>query len=285
MKETLALVGIVKNETKYIVEWIAHYRSIGINNIVLYDNDSDEAGKTLLQKLALAKIITLIPWSVDEGVSPQMSAYADALARFKGAFEFIAFFDADEFLTIRDGMDIIAWLSELPADVSAVAVNQRVFGSSGYKTGTEELVTGRFIRAAEEQYSENRWVKSIYRVERVRYLVTPHRGNLHSGRYILPCGRDAFEPENLSGQAQETDFSVMRLHHYIIKSLEEFMEKRARGGGAASTQEQRMARYDDLNFFHGRDANINKDVDMSLGGRVAIVAAEIGRLRNAIASV
>ena len=284
MKKTLALVAIVRNETKYIPEWIAHYRSIGIADIVIYDNDTDEAGKALLRKLAYAGLITLVPWSVKEGISPQMSAYADALARLESAFEFLAFFDADEFLCPNDRLDVIRWLSELPADVGAVAINQRVFGSSGYQTANDELVTARFIRAAEEDYAENRWVKSIYRADRVKQLINPHRGILKSGRYVLPSGRDAFEPDDLSGQARETDFSLMRLHHYIIKSLEEFLIKRARGGGAAATREQRLSRYQDLNFFHGRDVNINAEIDLSLADRKDIIVREIDRLKRAIAA-
>lgn len=282
MNKTLALVGIVKNETKYIAEWIAHYRSIGVSNIIIYDNDTDEDGRALLQKIAKAGLITLIPWSVSDGVSPQMSAYADALQRYEGTFEFLAFFDADEFLFPNDQLDIVRWLSGLPQDVGAVAINQRVFGSSGHKNASDELVTARFTRAAEEAYSENRWVKSIYRIRFAGRLLNPHRGTLTSGRYILPCGRDAFEADDLSGQAREIDFSVMRLHHYIIKSLEEFLVKRARGGGAAATLEQRLARYTDLNFFHGRDANINRALDESLASRKDVVLREIARLEQAI---
>lgn len=283
MKKTLALVGIVKNESRYMLEWVAHYRSIGITEIIVYDNDSNDDGASLLRGLADAEIITLIPWSVADGVSPQMSAYADALKRFEHDYEFLAFFDADEFLVPSEGADVYKWLSTLPADVGAVAINQRVFGSSGHKAASNDLVTTRFAQAAEETYRENLWVKSIYRIKCVKQLLNPHRGILTSGRYILPCGRDAFEPQDLSGQAQEIDFSLMRLHHYIIKSLEEFLAKRARGGGAGATQQQRMSRYQDLNFFHGRDAMINKVVDSSLADRKAILEIEIDRLKRAIA--
>jgi hypothetical protein len=283
MKKTLALVGIVKNESKYMLEWIAHYRSIGITEIIVYDNETNDDEAALLRGLADAEIITLIPWSVADGISPQMSAYADALKRFQREFEFLAFFDADEFLVPSVGFDVCQWLSTLPGDVGAVAVNQRVFGSSGHKAASNELVTTRFAQAAEETYGENQWVKSIYRISCVKQLQNPHRGILTSGRYILPCGRDAFEPEDFSGQAQTIDFSLMRLHHYIIKSLEEFLAKRARGGGAGATQQQRMSRYQDLNFFHGRDAMINKAVDSSLADRKAILEIEIDRLKRAIA--
>lgn len=280
MKETLALIAIVKNETKYLLEWIAHYRSIGIRNIIIYDNDSNDEGKLFLSRLAEADIITLIPWSVNDGTSPQLSAYADAVSRLRDRFEFMAFFDADEFLTLAEGVDINRWLDSLPDDVGAVAVNQRVFGSSGHKTATADLVTERFTQAAEETYRENRWVKSIYRSSCIARVANPHRGMLISGRYILPCGTDAFDAGDFGGEAIEIDFSTMRLHHYIIKSLEEFLEKRDRGGGAAATREHRLARYADLNFFHGRDPYINKVTDLSLAARKDVVLSEMEQVRH-----
>jgi len=42
MKETLGLVCVVKNEPSYILEWVAHYRTIGVANIILYENDSND---------------------------------------------------------------------------------------------------------------------------------------------------------------------------------------------------------------------------------------------------
>lgn len=162
--DTIALVAIVKNETPYILEWIAHYRSIGIGNLIIYDNETDDPDGTL-QKLDQAQLCKVIPWKVEEGTSPQISAYNDAIRRFRERFEFIAFFDADEFLCVPPGFNIIAWLRELPDDVGAVAINQRIFGSSGHLTRSAGFVTERFTRCSVSSYDENYWVKSIYRTD------------------------------------------------------------------------------------------------------------------------
>jgi hypothetical protein len=264
MKQPLALVGVVKNETPFILEWLSYYRIIGISNIIIYDNDTDDDTYSILQKLNEAKIISVTRWRSEEGRSPQLSAYADALHNNKDDFDFIAFFDADEFLEIRDQIGIVDWLRALPSDAGAIAINQRVFGSSGHKEATDELVVERFALAAEENYVENKWVKSIYRTDCLAEFLSPHRGRLSRGRYILPNGRDAFAPDDMSGQAAEIDFSIMKLNHYILKSLDEFMTKRSRGGGAGATQEQRLGRYADMNFFHGRDSRINSVKDTAL---------------------
>lgn len=282
-KQTLALVAIVKNETQYILEWIAYYRTIGVPDIILYDNDTDEEGRNLLGRLSAAGIIKLLRWPTIDKVSPQLSAYEHALARFSGEFEFLAFFDADEFLCVNVDINLSQWLANLPDAVGAIAVNQHVFGSSGRTEAGAGLVTERFAQAAEEQYSENKWVKSIYRSDSVREIVNPHRGILRHGNYLLPNGAQAFDPEDMSGRAISVDFSILKVNHYIIKSLEEFMIKRARGGGAAPTLEKRLFRYESMDFFYGRDEHINKAEDRSLADMSDAIRHEIAALQALIA--
>jgi hypothetical protein len=282
MKETLGLVCVVKNEASYIVEWVAHYRTIGVGNIILYENDSNDGTGEILGRLARRGVVQVASWKVPDGTSPQMSAYADALGRLRDNFEFLAFFDADEFLTPRAEIDVTNWLASLSDEIGAVTINQRVFGSSGQKIRRPGLVIDRFRWASNEGYDENRWVKSIYRAAAVTEIRNPHRGILSSGRYVLPNGADAFGPDDASGKASGIDFGLFQLNHYIIKSEEEFLVKRARGGGMGATAAHRLKRYEDLNFFHGRDAHINACPDGILAARIPLIETEMVNLENMI---
>jgi hypothetical protein len=281
-KQTLALVVIVKDETRYILEWIAYYRIIGVTDIVLYDNDSDDEGRNLLERLAAAGIIKFIRWPTVEDVSPQLSAYGHALVHLSRDFEFLAFLDADEFLCLTADINLSQWLAGLPDAVGAIAINQHVFGSSGRMEAGDGLVTERFTLASDQDYSENKWVKSIYRTDSVRGVLNPHRGILRHGNYLLPNGAPAFDWEDVSGKALGVDFSMLKINHYIIKSLEEFLVKRARGGGAAETLEKRLSRYENLDFFYGRDERINSAVDRSLADMSEAIKREIAKLESAI---
>ena len=282
MKKPLGLVIIVKNEAEYFLEWAAHYRTLNVKNLFVYDNASTDGTTELLAQLHASGIVTVKPWIVAEGISPQMSCYADATQQLRDQYEFLAFFDTDEFLVVQQQVELEPWLMSLPGDVSAIAVNQRVFGSSGHKTKTPGLVVDRFRRASSAGYDENLWVKSIYRSSAIAEIRSPHRGQIMSGRYILPNGEDAFGSEKDSGKAVAIDFSRLQLNHYIIKSEEEFIAKRARGGVMAATVEQRLKRYEDLNFFHGRDARINDCVEEMLAKRIPLIAAEIANLQKCL---
>jgi glycosyltransferase involved in cell wall biosynthesis len=279
LKKPLCLVVIMKNEQDYILEWVAYYRSIGVTHIFIYDNDSDDRTSNIIEKLVAANVIKSKRWSVEEGVSPQIAAYNDALVALRDEYEFLAFFDADEFLVPTGKIGIIDWLSLIRDDVGAIAINQRVFGSSGIKVKSSEPVIDRFRRAANPDYVENRWVKSIYRISSTKKILNPHIGELLSGRYITPDGRNAFSGFKNEGTAVHIDFSLFQLNHYILKSEEEFMEKKRRGGGAGATRQARIDRYEDMNFFHGRDALINTDIDGAAVARLPDVMIELDILK------
>jgi hypothetical protein len=278
MKKTVCLVCIVRNESDYIFEWTAHYRSLGLLNIIFYDNQSTDRTTAILERWQKDGIAAHIPWESREGVSPQISAYSDALLRLRHSYEFVAFFDADEFLTPLIDFDITSWLAALAADIGAIAINQRVFGSSGHKKHEPGLVIERFQNAAEPDYDENLWVKSIYRFEAVKEIQSPHRGQLRHGRYILPDGSDAFGDGRDWGKARAIDRSRLQLNHYIIKSEEEFLRKRQRGGVMGATHELRLSRYEDVNFFYGRDARINRALDDTLFRRKSEIEDEMRKL-------
>ena len=38
----IALCAIVRNEIRGLVEWLAHYKALGFNDILIYDNASDD---------------------------------------------------------------------------------------------------------------------------------------------------------------------------------------------------------------------------------------------------
>ena len=68
-------------------------------------------------------------------------------ARKHSDADWLAFFDADEFLVLHQDVSIGAFLHRFEADVSAVAVNWIVFGSGGQEAWRALPVTERFTDA------------------------------------------------------------------------------------------------------------------------------------------
>ena len=236
---TTALCAILRNEIRGVVEWLAHYKALGVTEFLIYDNDSDDGTGTLLEALAAAGELTLIPWPHTVGERPQRLAYADARKRAKA--DWLAFFDADEFLLLREDANLGAFLQRFDDNVSAVAVNWVVFGSGGHKVWHPAPVIERFTDALLPDAAPNRQVKAIGR--RARLIGTGiHRVEPASGRYVTPSGRDA----RFIGltAVKRPDVTVAALHHYAVKSLEEFEEKRLRGHANSQDAARKRGRLD-----------------------------------------
>lgn len=233
----IALCAIVRNEIRSIIEWLAHYKALGFDAFLIYDNESCDGTEVILQALDEAGEVTCLDWPHAVGRWPQRRAYAHAL---KGASaDWLAFFDADEFLVLHQDADIAAFLQRFPPDVAAVAVNWVVFGSDGQARYRPQPVTERFADALPEGALWNRVTKAIGRRAMLKGIGI-HQVNPGAGRYVTASGTEAEFDGPMRTLAAET--GVASLHHYMVKSLEEFEEKLQRGNANAQSPVGRRTR-------------------------------------------
>jgi hypothetical protein len=50
-KETYTVVSTMKNEDPYIIDWVAHYRTLGFDNILVCTNDCTDPTVDILRRL------------------------------------------------------------------------------------------------------------------------------------------------------------------------------------------------------------------------------------------
>jgi Glycosyl transferase family 2 len=257
----LTVCTVAKNEGPYLLEWISYYIALGVNRITVYDNESTDGSEETLRKLANAGHIRCLSWTTPESKSPQLSAYAHYIETHRDSDEMVALIDLDEFIVVPE---LYSSLREYFDDKSlsapttgAIAINQRVFGSSGELEYRPAKVIERFHRAAEEAYVENNWFKSFSRPSLVTDIPNPHCVRLSAGNYVDSTGKVLSQEQIGDGQMPYV-CQGLRVNHYILKSLGEFRAKRQRGGGAAATAQGRSQRYTNENFFFGRELALNK---------------------------
>ena len=251
------LCAIVKNEAPYLAEWALFHRMIGFDRIVVYENDSDDSTPEILDRLKRAGVIDEhVGWS-NIPASPQFTAYVDATRKCRT--DWIMFLDADEFLNIKSRAPVNDFLASVARDVSCVAVNWRIFGSSGQTTFARGLVLERFTRAAAPHHAVNRHVKSFFR-PRYAASVHMHAPVMATGRSALASGEPlAMEVRGISDRV---DWSAAQVNHYYGKSLEEYAAKRRRGDAFLPSDDARkFARHTDQMF---RAHDLNDEPDDSL---------------------
>ena len=222
----LGICVIVKNEGKYIGEWLRYHMAIGADVVYLYDNDSDDDTRDVIKPFIDEGFVsyTHIP-----GHGRQLDAYNDALRRHRFDCKYIAFIDADEFIFKIDRdeglVDTIDSIMSLDPNAGGVAVNWRMFGSSGYEQKPRGGVLESFVWRAEEDGAGNQCIKTI---------VNPRRAfefhHVHYPKYFRPYYSIAETGERVDDwQYHNTDIKRLRINHYFTKSKEEWIERRSLG--------------------------------------------------------
>ena len=250
----LFVAAIIKNEMDALLEWIAYHRVVGVSGFIIADNGSNDGSRAFLDGLERLGIVTVLDFPDVVGQKPQLPAYERILRSCSEDIDLLAFIDADEFLVPLDPEQSIAtsldkWFSD--PSVSAVALNWSNFGSNGELFAEEGLVTERFTQRAPQLFNANKNFKSIVRPNSAIHFNNPHHVELRYGRYIDTLGNDLVShPKHGNGVSEEVVWNGVRVNHYVVKSLEEFLlGKHLRGSAATANRVKHKA------YFKAHDRN------------------------------
>ncbi len=237
MKNYLSVCAIFKNEAPYLAEWIQFHNMQGVEKIYLYNNNSTDEYRDVLDTYMCNGLVELFDWPQQPG---QLGAYRDCLMRTKDKSRWLACIDLDEFMFACDGIlsDFLMRFEAYPA----LAVNWLIFGSNGHSREPESNVVDAYVRRAPEAFVVNRHVKCVVDPQRTQDVINPHS-------FVYTQGDAINENEKVvTGPLSEYTGNHVRLHHYFCKSEDYFAKKIARG--RATTNSHR-----DWHIFHGHDRN------------------------------
>ena len=238
MKTTV--ITTMKNEGAFLLEWVAHHKALGFDDIVLCTNDCTDPTTDMalrMQKMGLLRhhATTYKPGSsIQRGALRQARAYPEVQQA-----DWIYVCDADEFLTIALGdgtLKALIHAASLRAEV--IAVPWRVFGSDGITDYADTPVTQQFQRAnpmPAPDAVQGAFPKSIFRGGRT--LAALERIGVHMPiikptkeralRLELPNATPRIPlPQALHVQA---DYRFAQVNHYCVRSRDSFLVKRDRG--------------------------------------------------------
>ena len=217
----LGLCAIVKNERPHLLEWLAFHKLVGVERVWLAINEDDP---TLTLEL-LAPLIRAgyVVWQYLPGPAKQLKAY------YWGRYEaerakchWVGFIDADEFLMPRGDVPIATALANAP-ECAAIGINWTMFGASGVVQRPEYVIETNLKRMP-HNCGPNRHVKLIAKPERLVEFYDPHAAAYtHDGFAVSPAG------EKIDGQFHPYTAGPILLHHYFLRSREDYYDKIERG--------------------------------------------------------
>lgn len=247
----LSVCAIAKDEGPYFPEWIEWHHRRGVDKFYVYDNESTDGTREILQPYIEQGIVEYKYWP---GYRMQLAAYDDCLAQHRYETRWLAFIDLDEFIVpVRDAMipDFLHRFEQF----SAVEVNWLIYGSGGATEKLPGTMMQRFRRHSQPDHPLNRHVKSIVDPRRVFNMIGCHEAARITGTTADSHGQPV--THNFRERTPQQD--VIRINHYAVRSFAEFVEKQQRGrasGTRKTVPTEYFKRYD-LNDIEESDANPN----------------------------
>ncbi len=223
----LAVCAIAKDEGAYFQEWIEWHLSQGVERFYIYDNESSDGTREILEPYIQKGVVVYKYWP---GYRRQLAAYDDCLENYRFDSRWIAFIDLDEFIVPVKDASIPEFLKRFE-NFAGVEINWLIYGSGGMKTKMPGTMMERFKRHSKPDHRLNRHVKSIVDPRRVFTMIGCHEAAKISGYIADSHG----EPVRKNFRERVPQQDIIRINHYAVRSYEEFTEKQARGR-ASGTQ-------------------------------------------------
>ncbi|MDW2323632.1 glycosyltransferase family 2 protein [Vibrio sp. 1159] len=243
----------MKNEADYILEWVAWNIMVGFDKVVIYTNHNDDNSLEILSKLQEKGYIDFFELDPPETAKPQMYAFKKSLEWLHtNKPNWVACFDADEYLVLKEDRNIEEYLSRFDNDIDAIAFNWKIYGSGGIVNKGTGLTIERFLMRAKDNYPIHSQFKSLFRykpsIQRFHHRVFYKNTDF---KYVYSDGKEFSESAKKPGfRAEDSyiNYDLAQLNHYTTRSVKEFLHKMDRGNGFDLTHvsNKRHKKYLDL---------------------------------------
>jgi hypothetical protein len=138
---------VAKDENKYIKEFMEHYKKLEINKIIIYDNNdiNGEYIQEIIKNDIENNYVKIINYRGFK--QPQKVALDDCYKRYNYNYDWIAFYDIDEFLHIKNYSNIKDFLS-LPKlkNCQGILINWKYYGDNNKLYYEPKPLAERFIQ-------------------------------------------------------------------------------------------------------------------------------------------
>ncbi|MEP5732564.1 MAG: glycosyltransferase family 2 protein [Sulfitobacter sp.] len=236
------IVGCMKNEAPYIIEWIAYHRAMGVDNFLIYTNDCSDGTDEVLGRLMEMGIVQHRNNDNWKGNSPQQHALNQSLKEplIQNA-EWIIHIDVDEFMNVRTGNGTLDDFFAAVPDATNVAMTWRLFGHNDVTQLTDDFVIDQFDTCAPKYCPKPHTVwgfKTMFRNIGAYAKISCHRPNKLDEafekkiKWVNGSGQDMTRDAAHNGwrsSKKNVGYDLLQLNHYALRSAESFLIKRQRG--------------------------------------------------------
>jgi hypothetical protein len=270
--ERFLIISTMKNESPYILEWVAHHRAIGFTDFLIFTNDCDDTTDPLLDRLeeigpAGGTLIHQVNTVLQRGPHKSALKWArDHVLRHAATWILIA--DVDEFINVKLGDGTIQGLMRyLGPETDVVSFPWKIFGNGGVETFKDKPLTAQFTTCEpvpKRGGRKMRDVKTMFRRPEAMYHFGLHRPRVRDEWqdqivWKSPTGDDISAKMNKGKKWMmpwEGCQDAAYQHHYPLRSLESYILKKNRGRANHINEDLGLEYWDKWNMSGGRDKTL-----------------------------
>lgn len=216
-----AICAIIKDEHRYLKEWIDYHLGIGFSHIYIFEDYGSKSHEYIVKDYTNVTLQTLSDigiapevWNDGKKCKRQDSLYNWALTFYKGKYDWLALIDVDEFFEFEDGYNLERLCTEF-SGTNGIYLYWKVMTANGNVKYIDIPVRERFTKVGTHLKGDDAWtLKSFINL------------NVNENFKMLSC----HECEGLVNTMGVTSsrircYKKAWLAHYFTKSWEEWLNR------------------------------------------------------------
>lgn len=221
-----AICAIIKDEHIFLEEWIEWHLGLGFDAIHLFEDKGSKSHEEICEKYSNVylrryedddEVMFILQ---DQGSSQRQLSLYDWFARkYKGAYNWVAFIDIDEFFFFSEGYDLNKLCKEFE-NYKSVLLNWRMMGANGHIDRPEGDITKAYTKECGSVVSiDKEWMyKSFVNLDKFEGFHNLHRAYGSVNTHFSP-------------NYKQLHYDKAWLNHYFTKSWEDWCERIFKRGG------------------------------------------------------
>jgi hypothetical protein len=263
LKVCLCTIG--KKENLYASEFVEHYKKIGYDKIFIYDNNDigDERFEDVLNKQISSNFVQIINYRGYRGKrqSPQSDAFIDCYEKNKNNYDWLSFFDFDEFLEINKNKNIKEYLNnKIFKKCANIKINWLMFSDNDLLYYENIPVQKRFTTPLYHD-NANIIIKSTVRGN-LKFNYWRSMNNPHSSsNYLTACNSmgNITNPTTFYSSPFNHEYSYLK--HYPTKTIQEYCNKMKKGRADLLIKIDNKTLENYFNYFFERNKKTKKKIE------------------------
>lgn len=248
------IMGIFRNESHVLAEWIEHYIALGFEHFYLIDNNSSDDFEHVLQPYLESGIVELFTCYAD---GYQVGCYTELLPLLKEKTKWIGVFDLDEFIYPGEPT-IISNITTRYSKYESILIPWLSFGSSGYVKQPPSVLS-HFTRRGRANVSRA-FLKAISKPKDIVYF-SQHNPTTLRQRKVLSNGVEFGDDLYIRIDEPDLDNFLLINNHYRLQSFEYFQNIKC---ARPEVNEEVSHKHKEISYFNEYDKLWSEILDVGI---------------------